>query len=336
MLGPILLALALTACDAPRGEQFVDLAARIGADSVTVSEVDARVQMEEPEFWQTLYDARRRALATIVEERLLTAEAKRQGISVDSLVTREIAAASSPVDSNSVSAYYENNRQHMGGHSLSDVQDQLRDYLTASAAREARTRYVAELRPHAGVDVLLELPSRQVEVGADEPSRGPLDAPVVIVEYSDFQCPYCRQAQPTLDQVAATYGDRVQLVYRDFPLAMHANAHRAAQAAQCAHEQGAFWPYHDILFQNIRRLGEQDLRRHAKAARLDTSAFDECLSSGRYFAAVDADLARGEAHGVSGTPAFFINGRFLSGAQPFAAFRDIIDDELTQAGLATP
>ena len=137
-----------------------------------------------------------------------------------------------------------------------------------------------------------------------------------------------------MQQVLTTYGDRVRLVYRDFPLLMHEHAHLAAQAGQCAHEQGRFWEYHDVLFANARQLRAEDLKRHAAAAGLDAARFDACLASGRFAAGVDADLASGEEHGVSGTPAFFVNGRLLSGAQPFAAFQQIIDDELRGAGAA--
>ncbi|NKB69653.1 MAG: thioredoxin domain-containing protein [Candidatus Latescibacteria bacterium] len=321
---------------AARAEPVADLAARIGADRVTLAEVDARVQADDPEAWQAFYQARSRALEAIVEQRLLAGEAERQGISVDSLTAREIITAVAPVEDEEVAAFYQENQEQMGDRPLAEVQDRLREYLSASAFYQARTDYLDDLRNGAGVEVLLDPPRRQVEVGTEEPARGPVTAPVVVVEYSDFQCPYCQRAQLAVDQVATTYGDRVRIVFRDFPLAMHQQAHRAAEAGQCAHEQGAFWSYHDLLFTDVRRLREPDLERYAKEAGLDVAAFTQCLASGRYAAAVDLDLASGEALGVSGTPAFFINGRFLSGAQPFAAFREIIDDELRRAGVALP
>lgn len=336
LLVPLVI-LALTACEAShRSESEMQLAGRVGTDHITLAEVDARVQVDDPEAWLTLYQARNRALEAIVEKRLLAMEAEREGVEIGALLAREIAARVMPVDDGDVAAFYEKNREQIGGHTLEDVRGQLRDYLIASAARQARASYVADLSALAGVEVLIELPRHQLVVGADEPAKGPVDAPVVIVEYSDFQCPFCRRTQTTLAQIAETYGDQVRHVFRDFPLAMHKDAHRAAQAAQCAHEQGAFWTYGEILFENMRLLGDEHLQRYAEKIGLDTVAFGECLTTDRYVEAIDADMASGQAYGVTGTPAFLINGRFLSGAQPLAAFRDIIDDELRRLGLGPP
>jgi protein-disulfide isomerase len=170
-----------------------------------------------------------------------------------------------------------------------------------------------------------------VEVSADDdPALGPLDAEVVIVEFSDFQCGYCgRFATETLHQILDTYGDDIRFVFRDFPLtSIHAHAQKAAEAAQCAHEQGKYWEYHDLLFQNQQALGTDSLRRYAEQSVLDTEAFDECLDSGRYTSEVEKDLADGQSYGVTGTPTFFINGHLLVGAKPLSAFQAMIEDEL--------
>ena len=181
---------------------------------------------------------------------------------------------------------------------------------------------------------MLEPPRVTLDITDDEPAKGPEDAPIVLVEYSDFQCPYCARAQPSVAQVLQTYGDKVRLVFRDFPLAMHDNAQLAAEAGQCAAEQGQFWEYHDVLFANARALAASDLQQYATDLGLDMIPFNSCLESGRHTNGVQADLASGQARGVSGTPAFFINGRLLSGAQPFSAFQKIIDEELEQSGQA--
>ena len=333
----LLVTLLLTACETvQRTEPVVELAGRVGTDSITLAGVDARVQADEPETWQMLYQARSRALQAIVEDRLLAAEAQRAGVETDSLLAREIAVRVKPIDDAEVTALYEENRKQMGARTLEEMRGQLRNYLAANATSRARAGYVADLAALAGVEVLIEPPRRQLVVGAAEPARGPADAPVVIVEYSDFQCPYCWRVQTTLAQIGETYGDQVRHVFRDFPLDMHKDAHRAAQAAQCAHEQDVFWAYGEILFENMRRLGDEHLQRYAEEVGMDTAKFAECLASGRYVPAVDADLASGKKHGVTGTPALLINGRFLSGAQPLAVVRQLIDDELRRAGLETP
>jgi protein-disulfide isomerase len=177
------------------------------------------------------------------------------------------------------------------------------------------------------VTIMLEPPRLKV-ADAGRPSRGPARAPVEIIEFSDFQCPFCLRAHPTVAQVLNAYGDRVRFVYRNYPLPNHPNAWPAAEAAACAGEQGKFWEYHDRLFDNQSKLGEADLKQHAAALALDTAKFDACVDAHKYKKDIDADVAAGEEAGVSGTPAFFINGRELSGAQPFEAFKRVIDEEL--------
>jgi protein-disulfide isomerase len=170
-----------------------------------------------------------------------------------------------------------------------------------------------------------------VEVSADDdPAVGPIDAPVLIVEFTDYQCSYCASfARETLRQILDNYGDQVRFVVRDFPiLSMHPQAQKAAQAAQCANDQGRFWEYHDLLFQNQQALDASSLEDYAQQLDLEVAAFTTCLDSDRYLAEVQHDLTDGQSYGVNGTPTFFINGRLLRGAQPFSAFQEMIDEEL--------
>ena len=168
----------------------------------------------------------------------------------------------------------------------------------------------------------------EIAEAQNAPSVGRAGAPVMIVEFSDFQCPYCQRLAPTLDKVVETYGDRVQLVFRQFPLGIHANAQKAAEASLCAAEGGKFWEMHDKMFENIHSLASDELKELARSIELDSGAFDECLDSGRYADQVASDIEAGRLAGVTGTPAIFINGRFLSGAQPFEKIASVIDDEL--------
>jgi len=174
--------------------------------------------------------------------------------------------------------------------------------------------------------------SVQSSAGADsDPWIGGENAEVEIVEFSDFECSFCSRAVSTVKQILSEYGDRVRIVYRDFPLGFHANAQKAAEAAECADEQGRFWEYHDKLFENQRSLGVANLKRYASELGLDTPAFDECLDSNAMADEVKADFADGQAAGVSGTPTFFVNGNIVVGAQPFEAFKQIIDQELGES-----
>ena len=165
----------------------------------------------------------------------------------------------------------------------------------------------------------------------DDPVKGSDNAPVTIIEFSDFQCPYCGKFyEETLPQITETYIEtgKVKLVFRDFPLNFHQYAQKASEAAECADEQGKFWEYHNILFENQDALTIDDLKQYASDLNLDTEQFNECLDSGKYEEEVKSDMEDGSSYGVSGTPAFFINGQLLSGAQPFSAFQSVIEQEL--------
>lgn len=174
-----------------------------------------------------------------------------------------------------------------------------------------------------------------VKISEEDPARGSMDAPVKIVQYSDYQCSFCARGGRTLKQIEETYGDQVQVVFKDFPLPFHEDARLAAEAGHCAREQGAFWEYHDKLFANQKALGVAKLKTYASQLGLEENQFGECLEGRTYSDKVQTNMAEGQALGVRGTPAYFINGRQLTGAQPFAAFDKIIKDELRLAGYET-
>jgi protein-disulfide isomerase len=180
-------------------------------------------------------------------------------------------------------------------------------------------------------EIVAQTSGSVVEVSADDdPSIGPEDAPVTIIEFSDYECPFCAKVEPTIMQVLEAYGDDVRFVYRDFPLDSHRDAQKAAEAAECADDQGKFWEYHDLLFANQGNLGVSSLRQFASDLDLDVDAFNDCLDSDKYEDEVKKDFQDGQAAGVGGTPAFFINGQLVSGAQPFSVFKQVIDAELAK------
>jgi protein-disulfide isomerase len=168
----------------------------------------------------------------------------------------------------------------------------------------------------------------------DDPAQGPEDAAVTIIEFSDFQCPYCaRFDAETLPQILSNYGDRVRFVYRDFPLtSLHQYAVKAAEASECADDQGAYWKYHDLLFQNQSALDDASLKNYAASLGLDTAAFNQCLDSDSNMSEIQKDYQDGIAAGVQGTPAFFVNGVLISGAQPYSVFQAAIEAALKEAG----
>lgn len=159
----------------------------------------------------------------------------------------------------------------------------------------------------------------------DRPARGPSDAPVTIVEFTDYECPYCRRYyRQTYHQLLEQYEGDIHYVVRNFPLSIHPNARKAAEAAECAHNQGRFWEYHDHLFGNADALEPADLKSYARELGLDGGQFDECLESGAESETVQQDMATGRRLGIRGTPTFFVNGSPLVGAQPLSAFRSAI------------
>ncbi|MFY0575369.1 DsbA family protein [Cystobacter fuscus] len=172
---------------------------------------------------------------------------------------------------------------------------------------------------------------RKVDVPDDAPSFGPKDAKVTIVEWSDFECPFCGRVGPTLKQIKETYPKDVRVVFRHQPLPFHPNAKPAAEAAMAAHEQGKFWEYHDKLFANQRALDRASLEKYAQEVGLDMGKFKSALESGKFRGKVEADSSAGAAVGANGTPTFFVNGREFVGAQPFESFKKIIDDEKARA-----
>lgn len=179
---------------------------------------------------------------------------------------------------------------------------------------------------------IADLPRYDVPVSDEDPSLGAEDAPIVLIEFADFECPFCqRHAQQTHARLLAEYGDQIRFIYKDFPLSsLHPNAYSAALAGQCAHEQGMFWEYHDLLFSGRLGLGREAYDAYAEEAGLDTAAFAACLNEDRYAEAVQEDYDFALQLGVSSTPTFFVNGVAVVGAQDFALFAEIIDYELAQ------
>jgi protein-disulfide isomerase len=332
-------ALLLTACSSSsaqpaKRQAATDVVATVGATSITLAEVDDKaLELSTSSFGamklsQALYEARRNALEELIATALITQEAKARGVEGSALIEQEITSKVPQVGDQDVAAWYQANQSRVQGATLDQVRQPIRTYLVQERLQSARQQFVDRLKSKTSVRVTLE-PPRQNVSAANGSAKGPATAPVQIIEFSDFQCPFCQRAHPTIQQVLDKYGDRVQLVYRHFPLPGHPNARPAAEASECAAEQGKFWPYHDKLFASPSQLGNADLKKHAAQLGLDTSKFDACVDSRKYKAQVETDAQAGEQAGVNGTPAFFINGRMLSGAQPFDAFKRIIDDELS-------
>jgi len=272
------------------------------------------------------YEIKRKALDSVIEQKLIEAAAKKKGITSDKLLEQEVdSKITNPTDAE-VEGYYYGLKVTRP---LAEVKEQLRASLKQSKAQQARQEYLKNLRDQSKVAVLMSPP--RVDVASDPARlRGNPKAPVMIVEFSDYQCPYCHSVEPTVKELMAKYGDKISLSYRDFPLtAIHSQAMISAEASRCALEQGKFWEYHDQLFTSS-KLEKADLVGYARNLKLDDKQFESCLSSEKYKADIDKDLQDGRKVGINGTPGFFINGVVLSGAQGRDAFERVINDELSR------
>jgi protein-disulfide isomerase len=299
------------------------------------SDVDAWRQRHAPAQFarlrQDLYESSRKAVDALIGEFLLIEEAAKRGTSPEALVRQQVDdALIAPVREEEVRDIYERSRPMMGNVTFEQATLAIQSYLQESRRNDAREAFLNELLARASGDVVIHIepPRYDVPVGADDESFGPEAATLTVVEYSDFQCPFCKRAAPDLRKLVESYPDRVRLVWRHFPLPGHPDARGAAEAAACAGEQGAFWNYHDELFANQDRLDASDLRRYAEDIGLETGWFDECTRSHRYQATVSDDIAGGTALGVSATPAIFVNGRLMLGAVGYDAYKKVIEEEL--------
>lgn len=332
------LPLALAACGAESRPaaaarsaapaETASVVAEVNGAAITSAELEKKAAGRLGRVRQEEYEIRRQALDELVAERLVAAEAARRGVSVDELLRREVDAKAGSLTPAEIEQIYEQNKERFGGQDRSQAIERIRQLLAQRGQAERRAAFEQELRSRAQVAVRLEAPRAKVDVPADAPSTGPEGAPVTIVEFTDYQCPFCHRAQTTIDEVLRRYPGKVRLVHMEFPLDGHPGAVPAARAARCAGEQGRFWDYHRSLMTQPGSLDDADLKGRASTLRLDGASFASCLASDRHDAAIQASLEHGAELGVTGTPAYFVNGRLISGARPIESFVEIIDAEL--------
>ena len=323
----------LTAAVAGQSEtSSAPVVAVVNGKEITEQELLDRVRGEMSKLEAQMYEVRRNGAEELISEYLLEQTARSRGLTRDQLLQQEVDSKVGEVTDKEVDTFYAANQARIRK-PLDEVRAQILNYLQQNKLTEARRIYLKGLRDKAQVKVYLTPPI--VEVSAeDAPFKGHVNAPITIVEFSDFQCTYCKRVVSVLDQVLERYPDKVRLAFRDFPIAnIHPQAEKAAEAAHCAAEQGKFWQFHDLLFAKQDALPTTNFTEHAKALGLEVTTFQTCIDGRKYQEKVERNYAAGVKAGVSGTPAFFINGRLLSGAQPLEAFKTVIDEELDRLGL---
>jgi protein-disulfide isomerase len=326
------LALLASACAVGPIVPPRDPLAEVDGDPITAAELAKSIGAPLARLEQQLYALKRQRLEILIDERLLAREAAKRGVSVDALVDSEIRSKIEPVSDKEADAVYAAKKGQFGG-DAANARAEIRSQLYDQKLAARRRAFLETLRSSSKVSINLQVPPafRPEVTGEGAPYKGGAAAPVTIVEFQDFQCPFCQAVQPALAQLAAKYGDRVKLVYRDFPIdELHPLARKAHEAARCANDQGKFWLYHDLLYANAPKLSREDLVSYAQQAGLDLVAFEVCTTARTHRAEVQTDFEEGVRVGVTGTPTFFINGRAMSGALPIEAFARAIDEELAR------
>lgn len=318
-------------CKAATDMPAKSVVATIGAETITVAALDARLSdalcAARIEHSKKMHELRSAGLKNMLDERLIEAEATRQKLKDgQALMNDHFKTVAAPNDE-VVKAFFAENQARFEGRPFEQIGPQIKDFLHQQAKEAAYDKFVTALRATAKVKETLA-PFR-MPVAATGPAKGPATAPITIVEFADFECGYCARAGEVVTAVMAKYPGKVRLVFRDFPLGFHSNAVPAAIAARCANAQGKYWQMHDGLFA-AGALGDDTYRTLATELKLDEKKFAACMADPAQAAAVQADQKAGARAGVSGTPAFFINGIPLSGARPISDFAAIIDAELAR------
>jgi protein-disulfide isomerase len=344
-LGVLVLALAVAplACaddtkteadtSTPTGDH--EVVAVVDGEEITAEEVKQLIASQLLQLRQQEYDLKTAAIEQLAYEKLQADAAEAAGLSVEELRQQKILDQVSEVTEEQIQQTIEQYRSRLP-QDEKEARARVVQFLEGQRMQQQEEAFKSELMSEASVRVLLEPPRLEVPVDAEDPADGPADAPVTIVEFTDFECPYCLRVQPTLERLKSTYGDKVRHVFKQLPLDMHANAQFTAEASLCAQAQGKFWELHDWMFANVKQLGSPEAVYEAAASLgLDAEALKACVDNDTMAEAVAKDLREARSVGASSTPTFFVNGRLLRGAKPYEEFAEIIDSELAKSSASS-
>ncbi|MGH9511020.1 MAG: thioredoxin domain-containing protein [Terriglobales bacterium] len=308
--------------------------AQIGGKTLTAADFENKEAGDLLQARYKMYESERKVLDKYIDDQLLKQQADKAGLTVDQLLESQVYKGIKDPTDDQMEVFYEglSNQEQP----FSAVRDKILDHIREVRRVKARDAYLKSLREHSHIQVLLAPPTADVDVQGGN-VRGPKDAPVTLVEFADYECPYCSKVDPVLQTMEKEYGNRLKVVFKDFPLPMHKDAEKAAEGAHCAGDQGKFWEYHDLLFSS-HQVDVPSLKAHAAELKLNQAKFDACLDSGAEAAAVKKDQAEGTRLGLTGTPSFFVNGHFFSGAADSAMLHEMIGMEMpasSSAGAST-
>ena len=308
--------------------------AKVDGENVTEGELQDSVKggliRADVEHLEKRHEIEENGLDKLINDKLVAKKAKADGVTAEALLKKEVYdKVQMPSESEQKELYDQAVASGKELPPFAEIKDEIAQFMRSRKNENALKTYTDGLRAQAKVETSLPpLLLPKIAVEAVGPSKGEAAAPVTIVEFSDYECPFCGRVEPTVRNVIEEYKGKVRLVYREYPLSIHDHAQKASEAALCALDQGKYWEMHEKLFENQKSLEVESLKGYAKALQLDSTKFDKCLDSGEKAKAVEASLKAGEDAGVNGTPAFFINGRPLFGAVPAERFKEVIDAEL--------
>ncbi len=310
--------------------------ATVTGKTITAAMIDERLRPVIYKLRLNTYLIEKEALDQAIYNLLLLAEANRRNVAPEELVRTEISEKTHQPTETEISKFYNENKSSIQG-GLDAVRSQIVSYLQNQEQQKLESTLADKLRKQANIRMLISEPPALVQSISvdDDPARGEANAPVTIVEFTDFQCPSCAAMQPILDEVLKSYGNKARFVVRDFPLLAHANARKAAEAANAANAQGKFWEYALILFKHQNALEVPSLKKYASDLGLNRAVFDAALDSGKYAAEVRHDIDDGEKYGIDSTPTIFINGTALT-VLSTEGLRAAIDKALAASGPKVP
>lgn len=306
-------------------------AALIDGKTITMDELNSGVEMDLYEAQMKVYEIQMNRVRQLAIEKFMAADPNSKGLSNDEYLDKYIVSKANVTDKDIDAFIKEKNvpKEHI----TADLKGRVKEFLMREKKAEALEAWLAEKTQKNPIEVYLQEPKRpvfDVQVG-DAPFLGAADAKVTIVEFSDFQCPFCSKGADVVHALKAKYGKEIKIAFKHFPLPFHTNAAKAAEAAMCANEQDKmlFWKMHDAMFAAQDKLQIEGLKDMAtKAGVSNIDGFMDCVTSGKYEARVKADMEQGNKIGVKSTPTFFVNGQMVMGAQPVEVFSEIIDAEL--------
>lgn len=306
------------------------IAAKVGNQSITMADLEAAAKNDLAPLATQIYQIKKRRLDQMVEEALYEQEAKSQNKSAADIRKNLDSPADGEVSDDAIEVYYDLNQQRFQGRPLADVKEEIRRSLIQTKSAKKKADFMTDLRKKYAVQFFLEEPKVEVNVG-NAPFRGPADAKVTIVEFSDFECPFCSRFKDTMDQLYKEYPNDVKQVYRHNPLPFHKNARPSAKASICAHRQGKFWEMRSQLFANQKALDDASNRKYAEAIGLNMGDYDACIKEPGLDKQIDDDVQYAQSVGARGTPTSFINGVLFSGAQPYPALKKVVDEKFANS-----